>query len=70
MTNHSFCEEINFDSQSKPSLVQSENVSSLLVPCHLRKEINIRLAATSYQVVVKRDKVIPQVFFLFFFSPD
>jgi len=54
--------EKNFPNiQSKPPLSQLEAVSSHPVTCYLGEETNTYLATASFQVVVARDKVFPQI---------
>jgi len=48
-----FGEEIFPDIQSKPPLVQLKAISSCPIACYLGKETGIRLATTSFQVVVE-----------------
>lgn len=43
-----FCENILFNTQSKPSLVQLTTVSSRRITCHLSKETNTILTASSF----------------------
>lgn len=52
MVEHSLHEQILPKIQSKPPLVQLEIISSCSITCHLRKETNVLLTATTFQVVL------------------
>ncbi|KAK4829782.1 LOW QUALITY PROTEIN: hypothetical protein QYF61_006581 [Mycteria americana] len=64
MVDNPFSEEIVPNIQSKPPLVQLEAISSCPMACYLGEETDPHLTTTSFQVVVKSDKVSPQPPFL------
>ncbi|NXR95271.1 PA24B phospholipase, partial [Hypocryptadius cinnamomeus] len=60
----STCEEIFPNIQFKPLWAQLKPISSCLITCYLEEETNPHLSTTSFQEVVKSDKVFPEPSFL------
>lgn len=60
MLDHALCEEILPKSPIETSPGATGAIPLHLISCHLRKEANTLLAASSFQVVVESSKVSPQ----------